>query len=64
MGLMHLSSQAKLMSITAARKIEVVSIEDYLEGELRSEIKHEYLGGTVYATAGAQNVHNDVATSL
>src|SRR5437016_2558632 len=50
--------------MTAVPKIELLSIEDYLEGELRSLVKHEYLGGTVYAMAGARNVHNDVATNL
>lgn len=50
--------------MTAARKLEFVSVEDYLEGELRSETKHEYLGGKIYAMAGARNVHNQIATSL
>jgi Uma2 family endonuclease len=50
--------------VTAARKIELVSVEDYLEGELRSQVKHEYLGGMIYAMAGARNIHNQIATSL
>jgi len=49
--------------MTAVRKIEPVSIEDYLAGELRSPIKHEYLGGVIYAMAGARNVHNVIATN-
>src|SRR5215211_4927398 len=52
------------MIVTAARKIEIVSVDDYLEGELRSKVKHEYLGGTIYAMAGARNVHNQIATRL
>ena len=48
--------------MTAARKIELISVEDYLEGELRSQVKHEYLGGTIYAMAGARIVHNQIAT--
>src|SRR5262249_51237961 len=36
---------------------------DYLAGELRSPIKHEYLGGFVYAMAGARNVHNLIASN-
>jgi Uma2 family endonuclease len=47
--------------MTAARKLNLVSIDDYLEGELTSPVKHEYLGGVVYAMAGATNVHNLVA---
>jgi Uma2 family endonuclease len=39
----------------------LVSPEDYLEGELHSEVKHEYLAGVVHAMTGARNVHNDIA---
>lgn len=49
--------------MTAAKLMELVSVEDYLAGELVSEIKHEYLGGYVYAMAGARNLHNRVATN-
>lgn len=49
------------MPMTAAKLIELVSVEDYLAGELVSEIKHEYLGGYVYAMAGGRNVHNEIA---
>ena len=42
----------------------LVSPEDYLEGELRSEVKHEYLAGVVHAMAGARNVHNDIAGNI
>ncbi len=49
--------------MTAARKLNLVSIEDYLAGELVSPIKHEYLGGVVYAMAEARNVHNLIATN-
>jgi Uma2 family endonuclease len=47
--------------MTAVKKLNLVSIDDYLEGELVSPIKHEYLGGVVYATAGARNAHNMIA---
>jgi len=40
--------------MTAAKKLHLVSVEDYLEGELASPIKHEFLGGVVYAMAGAK----------
>lgn len=49
--------------MSAARKLNRLSIEDYLAGELVSPIKHEYLGGVVYAMAGARNVHNLIATN-
>src|SRR5262249_6108241 len=44
--------------MSAAKKLDLVSVEDYLAGELISPIKHEYVGGVVYAMAGARNVHN------
>jgi Uma2 family endonuclease len=47
--------------MTAAKKIEPVSVEDYLAGELLAERKHEYMAGRVYMMAGAKNVHNTVA---
>ncbi|MSQ96313.1 MAG: Uma2 family endonuclease [Gemmataceae bacterium] len=47
--------------MTAALKWNLVSIEDYLAGELDSPIKHEYLGGVVYAMAGTRNIHNTIA---
>jgi Uma2 family endonuclease len=49
--------------MTAAQKLNLISVEDYLAGELASPIKHEYLGGVVYAMAGARNVHNLIATN-
>ena len=50
--------------MTAAAKLRLLSVEDYLEGELRSPVKHEYLGGVVYAMAGARNVHNLIASNV
>jgi Uma2 family endonuclease len=49
--------------MTAAEKLNLISVEDYLAGELESPVKHEYLGGVVYAMAGARNVHNIIATN-
>jgi Uma2 family endonuclease len=51
------------MIMTAAKQLDLVAVEDYLAGELVSEVKHEYTGGYVYAMAGATNVHNRVATN-
>src|SRR5262245_19942753 len=49
--------------MTAAKQLNLVSVEDYLAGELVSPVKHEYLGGVVYAMAGARNVHNLIASN-
>lgn len=42
----------------------VLSVEEYIEGELHSEVKHEYLAGEVYAMAGASDAHNLIAINL
>src|SRR6266851_5053465 len=44
----------------AAFKHDLVSVEDYLAGEQASELKHEYVGGAVYAMAGASREHNEI----
>jgi Uma2 family endonuclease len=49
--------------MSAVKKLNLISVEDYLTGELVSPIKHEYLGGVVYAMAGARNAHNLIATN-
>lgn len=41
----------------------MISVEAYLERELISSTKHEYLGGVVYAIAGGRNAHNLIATN-
>ncbi|QDU86723.1 hypothetical protein Pla175_00730 [Pirellulimonas nuda] len=50
--------------MTAAKHIELMSVEDYLAREELALEKSEYLGGYVYAMAGARNAHNLVATRL
>ena len=37
-----------------------ISIEDYLEGEQISEIKHEFINGEVYAMAVASEKHHRI----
>jgi Uma2 family endonuclease len=48
----------------SAASIGRISVEDYLAGEWRSEVRHEYLGGAVYAMAGASREHNRIAGNL
>lgn len=45
----------------ALKQPNFISIADYLAGEEISGVKHEYLGGTVHAMAGASNQHNTIA---
>ncbi len=41
-----------------------ISVEDYLQGELISDIKHEYINGEVYAMAGAKRAHNIISMNV
>jgi Uma2 family endonuclease len=50
--------------MSAAIRLLPMSVDEYLEGELQSEVKHEYLGGFVYAMAGGRNVHNLIASNV
>ncbi len=47
-----------------AKLQQLVSVEDYLEGERLSEIRHEYVGGQVYAMAGASDDHHQIVTNI
>jgi Uma2 family endonuclease len=47
--------------MSTAKKLELVSVEDYLAGERISPIKHEYVVGVIYAMSGATNRHNRIA---
>lgn len=38
--------------------------EEYLRGEARAEIRHEYIDGDVFAMAGASTRHNRIALNL
>src|SRR6202035_3740103 len=49
--------------MSAAKKWNRISVDDYLAGELVSPVKHEYLGGVVYAMASARNAHNLIAAN-
>ncbi len=50
--------------MSAAENWELISEEEYLARESRCDEKHEYVGGVVYAMAGATNRHNDIALNL
>lgn len=50
--------------MSAALSWNLISVDDYLNGELISPIKHEYIGGVVYAMASARNRHNDITDNI
>jgi len=41
-----------------------ISVEEYLEGEKISPVKHEFIEGEVYAMAGTSDNHNRIVVSL
>jgi Uma2 family endonuclease len=41
-----------------------VSVEEYLQGERHSQLRHEYVEGRVYAMAGASDDHNRIAGNI
>ncbi|MGH8597971.1 MAG: Uma2 family endonuclease [Gammaproteobacteria bacterium] len=41
-----------------------MTVEDYLAAEEQSDIRHEYLGGLIYAMAGETTAHNQVVGNL
>ena len=45
-------------------KFSYLSEEDYLQSELHSETKHEYIEGHVYAMAGASRNHERIAGNV
>src|SRR5437773_3176847 len=57
------AAKLETKDMSTAKQLNLVSVADYLAGELISPIKHEYLGGVVYAMAGARNAHNLIATN-
>ncbi|MBI2927029.1 MAG: Uma2 family endonuclease [Verrucomicrobia bacterium] len=48
----------------AVEERNFISIEEYLEGEKVSEVRHEYFDGEVMAMAGASDEHEAVALNL
>lgn len=49
--------------MAALTKLSEVSVDEYLEGEILAEIRHEYLGGAVHAMAGGSNNHSGIAAN-
>ena len=43
---------------------KAMSVEEYLAGEPSSEIRHEFIGGEVYAMSGGSEAHNLISGNL
>ena len=54
----------QIPTMQAAVKSDFVSVADYLAAEETSQVRHEYLGGLVYAMAGETRDHNQVTQNL
>jgi Uma2 family endonuclease len=51
--------------VSSANQIDDwLSPDDYLSGELKSDFRREYLGGRVYAMAGASEEHNVISLNI
>jgi Uma2 family endonuclease len=59
-----LPEHAYANGMSVALKLREVSVDEYLAGELVSSIRHEYLGGIVYAMAGATIAHDRIARNV
>jgi Uma2 family endonuclease len=46
------------------KKSPLITVEEYLEGEKHSDVKHEYVAGRVYAMVGASEPHNLITGNL
>jgi Uma2 family endonuclease len=50
--------------MASVRRIEWLSVEDYLAGEQVATVRHEYVAGSVYAMVGSTVRHNLLAVGL
>jgi Uma2 family endonuclease len=50
--------------MSAAEQLQLFTVEDYLRDEVGRETRHEYLGGTVHAMAGASRQHNRIVRRI
>lgn len=50
--------------MSTVKKLEEITIADYLDGEERGEVRHEYVDGFVYNMAGGSARHNLIASTL
>lgn len=50
--------------MSAVNPVPLISVEDYLEGEKSSPIRHEYIDGRVFAMSGTSARHNLLVIKL
>ncbi len=50
--------------MTTVRKKDLISVSDFLAGELSSDVKHEYAAGDAHAIVGGTVVHGMISTNV
>jgi Uma2 family endonuclease len=50
--------------MSTSRKIQEMSVEEYLASEERASVRHEYIDGRVFAMSGVTKRHNVIAGNL
>ncbi len=50
--------------MTLAKKLAYITPDEYLTGERDSEVRHEYVDGSIYSMAGASVRHYRLARRL
>lgn len=53
-----------MLTMGIAKTAKFIPVEEYLAGEERSEVRHEYIGGEVYAMSGGSEAHNLICLNL
>lgn len=46
------------------KKVNPINMEEYLQGELNSQVKHELINGDIYAMAGASGNHERISLNI
>lgn len=50
--------------MSTVMQLRPITVEEYLESEKYSDVKHEFVGGEVYAMIGASRAHNLIANAF
>src|SRR5437660_7721120 len=50
--------------MSVPRRLHRLSVDEYLEAEKDSPVRHEFIDGQIYAMAGASDRHNRISINL
>jgi len=50
--------------MSVVNKLERITVDEYLDGEERGDVRHEYVDGVIYAMVGASVRHNMITGAL